>query len=124
MNFRKEIVVPTIILLLFDSIYLYANQKLFANKVLEIQKTTMQVRYSSVIACYAILVIGLWYFIIRQHKEPIAAFYLGILIYGVYETTTFATFKNWNLGLVLMDTIWGGVLLFLTTSLTYKVNSR
>jgi uncharacterized membrane protein len=123
MNIIKNLITPTIILLILDSFYIIFNKKMFENQIIQIQKTSMQIRYSSVIACYIFLISGLWYFIIRTHKHPIDAFFLGILIYGVYETTTYATFKNWNLKLVLLDTSWGGVLLGLTTFLTYKINS-
>jgi uncharacterized membrane protein len=38
------------------------------------------------------------------------AFLLGIVIYGVYETTNYALFKNWSILTVFMDTLWGGIL--------------
>ena len=123
MNLKKELFIPTIILLLLDFIYLYVNNRTFANQVLNIQKAPMQVRYGSIIVCYITLIFGLWYFIIRTHKSPIDAGILGLLIYSVYETTTYAIFKNWDIKLVLMDTAWGGILLYLTTIITYKVNS-
>jgi uncharacterized membrane protein len=123
MNVKKEILVPTIILLALDAIYLFTFKKMFADQVLQIQKTPMQVRIYSVISCYVALIFGLWYFIIRSRKSAFDAFVLGILIYAVYETTTFAIFKNWDIKLVILDTIWGGLLLSMTTFLTYKINS-
>lgn len=42
-----------------------------------------------------------------------------IIIYGVYETTNYALFKNWSILTVIIDTLWGG-LLFAST--TYIVN--
>jgi uncharacterized membrane protein len=49
------------------------------------------------------------------------AFLLGIVIYGVYETTSYALLKKWKLSIVLMDTLWGGVLFGLTTALVYSL---
>jgi len=122
-KYVKNVLTPTIVLLLLDSIYLFFNKKIFEKQIIQIQKTSMQIRFASVVACYLFLISGLWYFIIRTHKSPIDAFLLGILVYGVYETTTYATLKNWDLKLVIMDTSWGGVLLGLTTYFTYKINN-
>ena len=57
--------------------------------------------------------------IIKPHKSVSEAFLLGIVIYGVYETTNYALFKNWSILSVIIDTLWGG-LLFAST--TYIVN--
>jgi uncharacterized membrane protein len=46
---------------------------------------------------------------------------LGIIIYGVYETTTYATLQKWKLETVVKDTLWGGILFYLTTFFTYKL---
>jgi uncharacterized membrane protein len=96
-------------------------QKPFANQIIQIQKTSMQLRLPSVIACYIFLVLGFWYFIIRTHRPAFDAFLLGVLIYGVFETTNYAMLKNWSFKLVILDTLWGGILLGLTTLITYKI---
>lgn len=36
------------------------------------------------------------------------AFFLGLLTYGIYNTTNLATLKHWNLQYAVVDTIWGG----------------
>lgn len=50
------------------------------------------------------------------------AFLLGLVIYGVYETTTYSVLKNWKISTVITDTLWGGVLFYLTTFFTYKIS--
>ena len=122
MNIFKEIITPIVILLALDSLYLLMMKKPFANQIIQIQKTSMQMRYGGLIASYLLLFIGLWFFILRKHKPVMDAFILGLVIYGVYETTNYATLKNWDIKLVIGDTLWGGVLLGLTTLLTYKIN--
>jgi len=44
-----------------------------------------------------------------------------VLINGVYETTNYAFFNEWSPLLVLLDTLWGGILLGTTTFLYYKI---
>jgi uncharacterized membrane protein len=71
--------------------------------------------------CYILLVSGLYYFIIKNSASIKDAFLLGVLIYGVYETTNYAFFKDWSLLLVILDTLWGGILFSTTTFLYYKI---
>ena len=63
------------------------------------------------------------YFILKQRRSVMDAFILGIVIYGVYETTTYALLKKWSIQTVMIDTLWGGILFGLTTYLTYKLRS-
>ena len=45
-----------------------------------------------------------------------------MVINAVYETTNYATLNKWAPDIVIMDIIWGGVLLSLTTFLvTFKL---
>jgi uncharacterized membrane protein len=120
----NEIITPTIILLLLDMIFMTILEKPFLSQLYKVQKEYIQIRFDSVIACYIFLILGLWYFILKTHKPALDAFFLGILVYGVFETTNYATLTNWSLKLVAIDTLWGGILLYLTTLITYKINSR
>ena len=56
-----------------------------------------------------------------QKKSLPDAFLLGIVIYGVYETTSYALLDKWTLNAVLLDTLWGGILFTTTYFLTLKV---
>ena len=49
------------------------------------------------------------------------AFILGVVIYGVYETTNYALFDKWSLKAVILDTIWGGSLFALTTMILQRI---
>ena len=46
---------------------------------------------------------------------------LGVLIYGVFDTTNYALFKKWDWKLAVMDSLWGGVLYGLTTFIVYNM---
>jgi uncharacterized membrane protein len=43
---------------------------------------------------------------------------LGLVIYGTFNFTNYAMFKNYDMTTGLKDTVWGGVLFFLTTLIT------
>jgi uncharacterized membrane protein len=75
----------------------------------------MQIDFIAAILTYVLLIFAVYYFIIQQNKNEKDAFLLGICIYGVYELTTKALLKNWSYKTVIIDTLWGGTLLSLTT---------
>ena len=62
------------------------------------------------------------YFIIIPKKSHIDAFVLGLVIYGVYEGTNYAILKKWPLKIVIMDTLWGGILFALTSFFVNSLN--
>lgn len=109
-----------IILLALDSIYLSLNRQFFELQIVSIQRVSMTVNMTGVIICYLILILGLYYFIIRENRDLFEAFLLGVFVYGIYETTNYATFKKWSEKLVIMDTLWGGVLFASTTFFVRK----
>ena len=111
--------VSAIVLISIDYIYLTVIKDFFENQVNKVQGSSLKINFLGAALCYVFLIIGLNYFIIKPHKSISDAFLLGIIIYGVYETTNYALFKNWSIITVIIDTLWGG-LLFAST--TYVVN--
>ena len=113
--FQFSFLISAIILVVLDSVYLNIMKGYMANQVQKVQNSSIQVNYVAALICYVFLVTGLNYFIIKPNRSVQDAFLLGIIIYGVYETTNWAIFKNWSTLTVIIDTLWGGILLALTT---------
>lgn len=118
------IIISAIIMLLLDSAFIYGSSNIFSSQIIAVQRSPIQLNIASAIACYFFLIFGLYYFILRERKSVLTAFLLGIVIYGVYETTSMALLKNWRLTTVLMDTTWGGILFGLTAYFTYMLSSK
>lgn len=108
-----------ILFISIDFVYLNVISKYFTQQIQSVQGSQMKVNYLGVALCYIFLITGINYFIIRPRKSVSDAFLLGIVIYGVYETTNYALFKNWSIWTVMIDTLWGGLLFAATT---YAVN--
>jgi uncharacterized membrane protein len=110
-----------LIMPVIDFVYLGLISSKFKEQILDIQKTEMTIRLLPTIACYIALVFGLYYFVINTNntrgQKILNAFLLGLVIYAVYETTNYATIQNWKLDIVLIDTLWGGLLFAITTLL-------
>ena len=140
MNITDLIVVAVIVLAL-DAVFLTVMKDTFARQVMLVQGTAMKVNIPSAAVCYVLIVVGLYYFVLRHIIVPNAtsaaasiqtmrlndgikaAFFLGILVYGVYETTTLAILRNWSPMTALIDTTWGGTLFALSAYLFYKYKS-
>ena len=116
-----QVIISGIIMLLLDFVYLSTFSKFFSNIVYNIQNSKLKFKILGAVLCYIFLIFGLNYFIIDQKKPLLDAFLLGIVIYGVYETTSYALLDNWPLSAVVLDTVWGGVLFTLTYFLTLKI---
>ena len=117
----KTILIISILLILIDSFYLKTVGNYFNTQVIKVQGSELKLSLSPAIICYAFLVFGLYYFIIKDNKPITDAFLLGLVIYMVFETTNKAIFNNWKWTSVALDGIWGGILFSITTYLTYKL---
>lgn len=115
----KNLIVSGLAMLSLDFLYLSVFSNFFNSLVESIQGTRIKFKPVGAILCYILLIGGLNYFIISLKKSPMDAFLLGIVIYGVYETTNYAILNKWNMQSVALDTLWGGVLMALTTKITY-----
>ena len=113
--FDFRLLVSAIILVCLDAVYLNFFKGYFGKQVSRVQGSEMQLNYLAAIICYIFIIIGLNYFIIRPRRSVNDAFLFGIVIYGVYETTNWAIFKNWSVLSVILDTLWGGIAFALTT---------
>ena len=115
----KNIILLAIIFVLVDAGFLYLISNNFQTMVKKIQGTPLNMELLPTIACYIILVSSLYYFVINKKGSYLDAFLLGFFIYGVYETTNMAIFKDWSYKVGLIDLTWGGFLFLITTYL-YK----
>ena len=113
------LLVSAIIFISIDFIYLNVMKGYFNNQITRVQGSSPKMNYLGAALCYIFLIAGINYFIIKPRKSVSDAFLLGIVIYGVYETTNLALLKNWSFLTVIIDTLWGG-LLFAST--TYIIN--
>ena len=117
----KALAIISALMLVLDVSYLYLFRDFMIPILKNVQKADIKVNIMSALACYILLVSGLYYFIIKNNESIKDAFLLGMLIYGVYETTNYAFFKNWSPLLLILDTLWGGILFSTTTFIYYKI---
>tara|TARA_A100001015_G_C14625652_1_gene569639 strand:- start:248 stop:610 length:363 start_codon:yes stop_codon:yes gene_type:complete len=112
----------SIIFVLVDSVYLTLTSGYFNKQIKNIQGSNLNLKVSSTILCYLALTLGIYYFSILKKISLLETFFLGIFVYGVFEFTNHAIFKNWKWSTVLMDTLWGGILFSSVVFLYRKID--
>ena len=119
-----DYIIPAFSMLALDGLYLSnIGGPLFAKMVKGIQKEEMTLNMYGVVGSYILLVLVLYKFIILERKSPTDAFILGLCVYGVFDFTNIAIFKNYKWMPAILDTLWGGILFYLVTFVTYKILS-
>jgi uncharacterized membrane protein len=112
---KTKLLVSAVVFVVLDSIYLNLIKDYFSKQIKLVQGTPIQMNLLATLLCYVFLIFGINYFIIQPNRSVQDAFLLGIIIYGVFETTCKALFSKWSWTTVIMDTLWGGILFALTT---------
>jgi len=112
-----------IIFIVVDAPYLYLNMDLYKKKTLAISNKGYTNRYYSAVMVYVALAFGLLVLVIPRIntnkdtnvKQRImdsimygGAF--GLASYATFDFTMHFMFEKWDLGVSIMDSIWGGVL--------------
>lgn len=106
-------------LLLLDGIYLGIHSTYF-KQVLERIQGPMQFRILPALFVYVCLTLFV-YKLIQYRVSDRDAFLLGACVYGIYEGTNYAILKGWPPYLFFVDTLWGGLLIYLTIRLNRSI---
>ena len=120
-NNHVKLLISAIIFVVLDSIYLNLIKDYFVKQINLVQGSPIKIDFLAILLCYIFLIFGINYFIIQPNRSIQDAFILGIIIYGVYETTNKALLTKWSWLTVIMDTLWGGTLFALTTYIIKKI---
>jgi uncharacterized membrane protein len=112
-------------MIIIDTVYLYfIGKSVFDKTVAAIQNSALVVKIAPAIFTYILMAILLNYFIISVNKSPFDAFILGFCAYGIFDFTNMAIFKKYNLKTAITDTLWGAILFFSVTIITYYLKKR
>jgi uncharacterized membrane protein len=120
----KDLILTGIILFIVDVLFLYSNRTMFKQQIERVQHSPFTMDYFGAAFAYVLLIVGLYWFIIKENRDLLDAFIFGFVIYGVYEGTTKALLKNWDYKTMVIDTLWGGTLMVITTSIVYSLINK
>ena len=102
-----------ILLIVFDLIWITKIMKpLFEPMIQDIQGSPLNANGGRALIAYTILFLFACIFIPKMDNYT-DTFLLGFFTYAIYETTNYTVFDKWNPYVVVLDSLWGGVLLCL-----------
>lgn len=123
----NKYLVSSVLFPLIDLFYLKLISNHFSKLVKKITKEEMVFNMTKGIIAYIILAFGINYHIISDmnnnniNKKLLDSFILGLVIYGTFDFTNGAIFKDYDYTTMVIDTFWGAILHLLVTYLTYKI---
>jgi uncharacterized membrane protein len=104
--------------------------KAYKKQVQDIQGSKMKERMYLGGIAYILMVVGLNMFVlpnIRKGHELIDSLKygatFGLVVYGIYDMTAGAVFKNWDLKLAIVDVLWGSFVFFIASYLGSKLST-
>lgn len=128
MNFVKSYIISLIVLFPIDLVWLTLTKKIYDNWLSPFQRV---LNIPAAILVYLFIPFGLVYLVISKNmgaypntKILLDAFVYGICSYSVYDLTNLATLKGWNIQMVIVDIVWGGVLCTLVTYISLLILSK
>jgi uncharacterized membrane protein len=99
------------LLLTLDAIYISLFSNFFNRVFKKVQGgRELSIKYGGFLFTYLLMTSIIYYFGFVKRFSSSDMFLLGISIYGVYELTNYTTLIDWNLKMVFLDTLWGGIL--------------
>jgi uncharacterized membrane protein len=113
MTLFTAFIVTIVSFVVLDTIYFSLIYSYMKETIEKLQRKPLAIRYSSALVCYLAMTTLLVYFIVVKNHTIREAFFLGFLVYLIYETTNYAILRDWPISLVFIDSIWGGILFML-----------
>ena len=122
MNEYIKYIIVSIIILVLDGIWIYNNLGMYASSVKKIQKADLSVNYYHAIVAYILVLFTSIYIAIpftrmnvkkedgikeKLWKSLIYGGAVGFAVYGIYNFTSLSIYKDYELSVGLLDTLWG-----------------
>lgn len=110
-----------LLLLVLDIPFIYIINNVYKNLIGPIKFSNRVVLGAAFV--YMLLALGIVSIAYKIREPTLAAFIIGLVAYGTYSFTSYAIYPDWPLWLAVSETLWGGILLAMTTyiSLTLKI---
>ena len=123
-------IIIIIITLIIDFIWIYSNRNNYNLQIKKVQGFNLELNFIGAILSYICVIAGLFLFsfplILNEYEKNkkqslflLSLRYggcLGLIMYGIFNTTNIGLFKNYDSRIAIMDTLWGS---FLFTLISY-----
>lgn len=125
----KPFFILAIIILVIDLLWInYIVGDMWKKNVETVQKSPMEIRKPYALLSYVLIIFGIYYFVqMNMTKETyikdslLKGFIYGFILYGVFDFTNLAIFKEFDLKTAMIDMAWGGALTASALLITNKI---
>jgi uncharacterized membrane protein len=100
-----QLLVAMLVLAVVDALWLFTVGQYALQMTERIQGSPVQFGIVASIVVYVALA-----YLVYQVNTPVEAGLLGAATYAVYDFTSLAILKKYEVGVAIADTVWGGVL--------------
>lgn len=130
MDIYIKYLIISVVLIFLDFMWISFNMTAYSNTILKIQKSALEPRLEHTLIAYIIIFFSVIYVAIPftvlnikkgeaiENKLLKSLMYggaVGFSIYGIYNFTSLAIYKDMDTTVGIMDTLWGTTLYTLTT---------
>ena len=135
MNIYLKYFIISIVIIFLDIAWISLNLTKYSKEVFKVQKAAMNLRYEHAIIAYIIILFSILYIAIPfttqsikinngnkdisiENKLLYSLMYggaLGFSVFGIYNFTSLAIYKDLDATIAITDTIWGTTLYTLST---------
>lgn len=134
MNIYLKFFITSIVVLILDISWISLNIATYSSAVKKVQKAAMNLRFEHAIIAYIIILFSILYVAIpftiqnaKVNKIDISSIEnkllqsfvcggaVGFSIFGIYNFTSLAIYKDLDVSIAITDTIWGTTLYTLST---------
>lgn len=132
MNIYLKYFIISIVIIFLDIAWISLNISTYSKEVLKVQKAAMNLRYEHAIIAYIIILFSIIYIAIPFTQQNIKTksdnsvenkflqsfMYggaVGFSVFGIYNFTSLAIYKDLSTSVAITDTIWGTTLYTLST---------
>ncbi|MEG0077617.1 DUF2177 family protein [Anaerorhabdus sp.] len=122
----KHYIITFIVFIVLDAIWLFSTKGFYAKELQHLMAT--DIKWVSALLFYLLFVVALLYFVIMPALSShdiktmiLSAILFGLITYGTYDLTNYATINNWPLSLTIIDLIWGSSVSVLTSLIAYFI---
>ena len=114
----STVILCFIIMLILDLGWIHIMKPMYSMMFEQVQKSSLNIRFGGAFFAYLLMFLSLWWIVFPSidrdvdTREPFTlavkhAGIMGLLVYGIYNATNFATLQRYSLKVALLDTVWG-----------------
>jgi len=132
MNIYLKYFIICLVIIFLDIAWISLNFSTYSNSILKVQKASLNLRYEHAIIAYILILFSVLYVAIPFTSQNIknginntvenkllqSFLYggaVGFSIFGIYNFTSLAIYKDLDVSIAITDTIWGTTLYTITT---------